>query len=282
MAETRKPTTYRRGAGLKALTRTSRAVGRVRSCLLLDRWPRVKVRLRAAKHIALFLDFDGTLTPIQPHPEDVWLDDATRRRLRRLAGHPRLTVVVISGRMRGDLVKRVRVPGLQYLGLHGQERVGRTPLAGPSFELLRRVRRALTVRLKDLQNLRIEDKRLSFVVHYRGATGSAVQEAQRILQDVLKPLGPALRVLPGKKVWEVSPAGAPGKGAAVADIMKGLPAGTLPIYLGDDTTDESAFAALRKGVTVHVGTLRGSKARYQLCDPAEVKEFMEKLEVEIS
>jgi trehalose-phosphatase len=210
------------------------------------------------------------------------LDDATRQRLRRLARHPRLTVVVISGRTRRDLVKRVRVPGLQYLGLHGQERGTRTPLAGPADKLLLHVWRALAGRLGRLPNIWLENKRLSFVIHHRGATAGTVQQARRILQDVLKPLKPALRVLPGKKVWEVLPAGAPGKGAAVADVMKGLPTGTLPIYLGDDTTDESAFAALRKGVTVHVGTLRGSKARYQLRNPAEVKTFLEKLEVEIA
>jgi trehalose-phosphatase len=282
MAQTRKPTTYQRGAALKACKRMPRVARRGRSRHLLERWPQVEKRLRAAKRVALFLDFDGTLVPLCRRPEDVRLDSTTRRLLQRLARHPRLTVVVISGRQRRDTMRRIKVGGLQYLGLYGLERGDPVPPASPAYAVLRRARRLLAARMSGLPDLWIEDKRLSFAVHYRGATADTVQQARHILRETLKPLESVLRVQPSKKAWEVLLREAPGKGAAVADILKELPAGTLPIYVGDDTTDESAFAVLAKGVTVRVGALRHSKARYKLRSPAEVLNFLERLEVDIS
>ena len=271
-----------REAGSKVWRRRPRAAGCPRRRHLLDCWPQVKKRLRAAKRVALFLDFDGTLVPLRRHPEDVRLDCTTRHLLQRLARHPHLTVVVISGRQRRDLMRRIKVGGLQYLGLYGLERGGRVPPADPAYVVLRRARRSLTARMAGLPDIWVEDKRLSFAVQYRGVAGATKQQARRILRETLKPLESVLRVQPSKKVWEVLLREAPGKGAAVADILKGLPAGTLPIYVGDDTTDESAFAALPKGVTVRVGALRHSRARYKLRSPAEVSTFLERLEVEIS
>jgi len=282
MGRTQDGAAYRRGSGLQAWRRMPRAAGRPRHRHLLDGWPQVAKRLRAAKRVALFLDFDGTLAPLRHRPEDVRLGSTTHRLLQRLARHPNLTVVVISGRERRDLIQCIKVSGLQYLGLHGLERGGRGPLKSPTYRLLRRAKRSLAAGMAGLPDIWIEDKRLSFAVHYRGATSATVREARRILRETLIPLESVLRVLPGKKVWEVLLREAPDKGAAVADTLKGLPAGTLPIYLGDDTTDESAFALLRKGLTVRVGTLRGSTARYKLRNPTEVKKFLERLEVEIS
>ena len=267
-----------RGAGLKARRRRPRVASRPRRRHLFDCWPQVRKRLRAAKRVALFLDFDGTLVPMRSRPEGVRLDSTTRRLLQRLARHPHLTVVVISGRQRRDLLQRIRVEGLQYLGLYGLERGGRVPTADPAYMVLRRARRSLAVRMASLPDIWIEDKRLSFAVQYRGAAGATRQQARCILRETLKPLESVLRVQPSKKVWEVLLREAPGKGAAVADILKGLPPGTLPIYVGDDTTDESAFAVLPKGVTVRVGTLLHSKAHYRLRSPTEVLNFLERLE----
>ncbi len=84
-------------------------------------WPQVVQRFEAKPTIALFLDFDGTLVPIQARPEDVWLDDDTRRTLLRLVRSPRFRVWIVSGRRRADVRARVRVPGIRYLGLHGWE-----------------------------------------------------------------------------------------------------------------------------------------------------------------
>ena len=88
---------------------------------LFQCWTQVHNRFKSSPAIALFLDFDGTLAPLQPRPEDVWLDDATRRTLSRLARSPRFRVWIVTGRRRTDVRARIRVPGIRYLGLHGWE-----------------------------------------------------------------------------------------------------------------------------------------------------------------
>lgn len=249
---------------------------------LFDRWAQVAERLRAAKHLALFLDFDGTLVPLRPRPEDVWLDDAARQVLRRLACHPRLTVCIVSGRRLKDVRRRARVRGARYLGLHGWERDDSPSCATGAQELLRCAKRLLAQCLAGLEGLRVEDKGFTFAVHYRGAPLGTARRARAIVHEALKPFTPPLRVLEGKKVWEVLPSDVEGKGAAVRKLLGELPGAALPVYLGDDATDESAFAALRHGVTVRVGNPRRTKARFCLRDPKEVITFLQKLEAEIA
>ena len=88
---------------------------------LFHHWTQVANRFESSPAIALFLDFDGTLAPLKPRPEDVWLDDATRRTLLRLTRSPRFRVWIVTGRRRADVRARVRVTGIRYLGLHGWE-----------------------------------------------------------------------------------------------------------------------------------------------------------------
>ena len=92
---------------------------------------------------------------------------------------------------------------------------------------------------------------------------------------------PDLRVLPGKKVWEVLPAEVLGKGAAVLALVAQLPQPALAVYVGDDASDESAFRALPEGLTVRVGRERFTQARFRLRNPEEVREFLERLDAEL-
>src|SRR5215831_8073581 len=88
-----------------------------------------------------------------------------------------------------------------------------------------------------------------------------------------------LHVLPGSQVWEVLPRQIPGKGAAIRQAVQRWRTPFLPIYIGDDTTDEPAFAVLDRGITVRVGcSNRPTRARYWLANPAEVRGFIERLE----
>src|SRR5713226_4905577 len=95
---------------------STRAVPRLSS-----RWEQVARRIRASRHVVVFLDFDGTLVRIAPRPDQVHVPADTRRMLRRLARRPRVTLVVISGRRRPDLQRRVGVHGIHYFGLYGAE-----------------------------------------------------------------------------------------------------------------------------------------------------------------
>jgi len=245
-------------------------------------WEQVAVRLRAAANLALFLDFDGTLVPLQRDPERVWLDHPTQRLLQRLAGHPRVKVCLISGRRRRDLIQRVGVRGASYLGLHGLENGAAAASRGLPLGLVSRARRELAARLAGLPKVWIEDKGLSFAVHYRGAPSRVVNRARSLLREYMASLAPVLRVLEGKKIWEVLPRQVEGKGKALRDALATLPKSVLPIYIGDDTTDESAFAELETGLTIRVGLRTPTRAQYVLRSPAEVRLFLSRLEAEIS
>src|ERR1700722_6471933 len=91
---------------------------------LLADWPDVAERVRQARSIALFLDFDGTLVPIQEDPGAVTMNSAIRVALMRLAGNPGVRVCIISGRRLADLRERVGVTSLDYLGVHGSDAPG--------------------------------------------------------------------------------------------------------------------------------------------------------------
>ncbi len=257
--------------------RNSRAESNHRPRYLFDCWPEVARRLRAAKRLVLFLDFDGTLVRLRRRPEEVCLDDSSRRLLSRLARHPRVTLCFISGRRRSDLRRRMMVPGARYLGLHGWERGDGLVSLAPSQKLLQKARGLIEERVRGLRGIWVEDKGLSFVVHYRGARIAGARRAETAVREVLKRLGPELRQLAGSKIWEVIPKELPGKGSAVCGVLREFPGPLLPIYVGDDTADEPAFAVLRQGLTVRVGLSRPTSASFFLRNPAEVMRFLEKL-----
>jgi trehalose 6-phosphate phosphatase len=281
MKRKRSLTTHLAGEGLKGWRRFPRAARRRGSRHLFDRWPEVSCRLRRAKHIALFLDFDGTIVPIQARPEMVRLGRATRRLIGRLAKRPRMAVCIVSGRRLADLRRRANAPGVRYLGLHGWEQEGKAPSA-VAGRVLGQAKHLVMERLGLLPGIRLEDKGISFAVHYRGATYGVTRLARAILRGTLEPFEAYLRLLKGKKVWEMLPSEIQGKGSAVRLLLAELPHQTLPIYVGDDTTDEAAFAQLRYGITVRVGGHRGSKARFYLRNPDEVVGFLERLEAEVT
>ncbi len=258
--------------------RNSRAQSNRRPRYLFDCWPEVARRLRAAKRLALFLDFDGTLVRLRRRPEDVYLADSVRRLLGRLARHPRVKLCVISGRRRADLRRRVMVSGVRYLGLHGWERGDGAVSSAPSQKLLQKARGLIEERVRGLPGIWVEDKGLSFVVHYRGARSGRARRAETAVREVLESLGAELRRLAGSKVWEVIPQEFGGKGSAVRRLLQEFSGPLLPIYVGDDTADEPAFAVLRQGLTVRVGLSSRTGASFFLRNPAEVLRFLEKLD----
>jgi trehalose-phosphatase len=271
--------THRRGEGLVAWRRMPRVRSRRGSRHLFDRWAGVSRRLRHAEHIALFLDFDGTLAPLRLRPGDVRLDAAVRKAVERLARNPQVSVCLISGRRLADLRRRTRIAGVCYVGLHGWEREGRARRPAPEF--LTPLKRSLVAYLGTVPGIRIEDKGCSVGVHYRGAQAGAVRRARLLLQDCLRPYRGRFRLLSGKKIWEILPTEVAGKGAAAREVLSELDRSALPIYLGDDTTDEAAFEALRAGITVRVGPARRTRARYRLRSPQEVWDFLARLKEEV-
>ena len=178
-----------------------------------------------------------------------------------------------------EVRRLVRVPGITCVGLHGWDwgrKNGRKRLQKFVSQLRQKVEKAL----EGFEGIWVEDKSIVFVVHYRRATALVARRARAALERIISSISPRIRLMEGKKVWEVLPREVKGKGAAVRALLamqKGKP---FPIYLGDDTTDEDAFKVLRRGLTVRVGVHRPTCARYELRDPDEVIEFLKRLEAQ--
>ena len=197
---------------------------------------------------AVFCDFDGTLAPIVPRPEDARLLDGAREVVEALRDVARL-VAFVSGRGLADLEQRVDIAGCAYAGNHGMElhRVGRPP------ELAEGVARHVPTiaAFVDLWpaarlapgDLRMEAKGATLSVHARGARDP---EAARLLlaQVASEALDRGLVPTTGREVLEIRPPVSVDKGSAVRDLLADSGA-RAALYIGDDRTDADAWSALR-------------------------------------
>ena len=245
---------------------------------LLDSWHEIAARARQARRIALFLDFDGTLAPYRLRPEESRLPAATRRALGRLSSRTCLHIWVISGRCQADIRQRVAIPGIASMGLYGWED-GRNPPT--AFPAVAEARASLAERLRSIPGIRIEDKGAAIALHYRATPPAAVRPAREVVDRVTAEFR-SLRVMEGNYTWEVLPRDLPGKGRAVLARWRSVGPDALPIYIGDDTSDEPAFAALSFGITACACPARRTRARYRLRGPAEVSRALERLERELA
>jgi trehalose-phosphatase len=244
---------------------------------LFSCWTEIAPRLAGSRLIALFLDFDGTLAPIRPRPDMVRVHPSIRRTLASLSRSPRFRVWVVSARRRADIQARLHVPRVRYLGLYGWER---TPSQTHPCNPVTHVKNFLAGTLPAHPSIWIEDKHHTIAVHYRGAPEAIREIAQERVARAMAPWRSRLRVSPGKCVWDIVPSDLGNKGSAVRRELASLPSRALPVYVGDDTSDEAAFASLRHGIAVRVGTTRVSRARYLLESEADVRHFLERLESE--
>ncbi len=250
---------------------------------LLPQWNRVAARIRAHSRVVVFLDFDGTLVAIAPRPEQVRLTSAARNILRRLARHPRATLVMISGRRRAELLEHVGIRGIHYFGLYGWERGAACSLPARVNAALHRARVQLQHHLRAYPKVWIENKRSSFSVHLLDVPATIQPRVRRKLRAWLKPFRRTLRAVENLRDVEVLPRSIPGKGLAVRRFLA-QPAfrRAFPLYFGDDFSDESGFVAVRRGISVHVGKGRTTRARYAVRDPVEVAAALAKLETVLS
>lgn len=246
---------------------------------LFAQWERVAERIRGTKRLAIFLDFDGTLVRIAPTPGGVRMEEETRDVLRKLAGYRDLTVVVISGRQREELKQIVGIRGLKYMGLYGWERDENERVPFAVRVALTRILVSLRAELRAYPRVWIEPKRNSFSIHLKDARAETRRRMHREVMKSVQPLREILQVMMNLRDIEVAPLAIGDKGAAVRRFLR-EPAmrGALPIYFGDDCSDEPAFEAARKGIPILVGKRRTTRAKFCLRGPAEVAAALSRME----
>ena len=225
--------------------------------------------------VALFLDLDGTLAPIRETPGEVTADARRNRLLSEL--HERLggRAAVISGRTIAEvdyILERRVVPVAGVHGLQRRSATGRVAQTWPHPKI-GRVRAAFHALASADSRLLVEDKGLSVALHYRRAPACAepvVDLAMRLAENT----GMGLQL--GDMVAELRTPG-PTKGEALAAFMAEPPfTGALPVFIGDDLTDEDGFeaAAAAGGHGILVGPARPTRARWRLAGVDEVLDWL--------
>jgi trehalose 6-phosphate phosphatase len=245
--------------------------------------------LTTERQPAVFYDFDGTLSEIVEDPDAARLVDGAADALISLsAGCP---VAILSGRDLADVRERIGLPGIWYAGSHGFELTGpdgmhhQNPEAAASIPVLAEAAADLGDQLGHIPGVVVEHKRFGVAVHYRNAARDRVGEVTAALRTAGQRT--ALRVTTGREVIELRPNIDWDKGKTLRWVLDYVRdddgAGPLlPIYLGDDITDEDAFdAVVDDGIAILVRHSddgdRATAARYALDDPDRVREFTELL-----
>ncbi|SFB94359.1 trehalose 6-phosphate phosphatase [Halobiforma haloterrestris] len=245
------------------------------------RLPRVRERIEGGSRLLLCLDFDGTLAPIVDEPDEAAPTEDNRAAVAALSDHPAIDTAIVSGRALADVRERIDGPSI-YAGNHGLElarkgSVAVHPVARKRTRLIEAVCETLETALDTVPNARIENKGVTATVHVRSVPSAArpvVAERTRAVVDRLA--GDDLEISTGKRILEIEPAVPWGKGNAVALIAADAPADAVPIYVGDDVTDESAFrTVLPEGIAVRVGDSAPSAASCRVEDPDDVTTFLQ-------
>src|SRR5712671_2478355 len=238
---------------------------------------------RRGDRLAVFLDYDGTLTPIVSHPEDAWLSDSMRQTLRSLAA--RVPVAILSGRDLDDVRGRAYVDGIVYAGSHGFDIAGagglRRELGAAYLPVLDTAETELREALDEIPGAQLERKHFSVAAHYRNVNENDAFRVALAMEAVAA-RHRELRRMDGKKVYELLPDIDWNKGKAVLWLLETpeLERGNaFPIFIGDDRTDEDAFRALEKrGIGILVSEQpQVTAASYSLNNPEEVEEFLQKI-----
>lgn len=249
---------------------------------LWTNWNAVAARFAGARRALIGCDYDGTLTPIVDRPDEAHLPPRVRKLLAQLGESPRVALVFVSGRACADLQARIGLSGAVYAGDHGMHVEGPwgvwpDPVAAAATGALQATAARLRRELAELPGSEVELKRYTLSVHYRGVPAADRAElAARVERTVATEAGAALTVRGGLCVWEVRPRGARHKGDALRQVVAWA-SPDVALYVGDDLTDEDAFAALAGQATVKVGPARPTAAAYAVDGPPDVELLLERL-----
>jgi trehalose-phosphatase len=243
---------------------------------------RLRARLEDADRILIALDYDGTLAPIAGTPEGARMPAETAAVLRELAASERFQVAVVSGRSLADLKRRL-APDILYVGNHGLEIEG----AGISFEHpdAAPMRGAIDQACWDLEaafvavrGVAVERKDFSATVHYRQAPADLTTWIQATVSATIRPYLSRIFVAPAIQAAEIRPRLHWNKGSAVRYLLDRMDAVRPALVVaGDDATDEDMFGLVRAEISIKVGPVRNTRARYYVESVEELLKFLQAL-----
>jgi trehalose 6-phosphate phosphatase len=223
----------------------------------------------ASTRVLLAFDFDGTLAPIVSTRQSASMRAKTQTLFEQVCGQ--YPCAVISGRSRKDVRERLANARVKYVvGNHGLE-------PGRDIAAFKRIVRSATPKLAsalaDWRGVEIEDKQYSLAVHYRKSRDK--RKALAAIEASVRRLGEPMRIIGGKLVVNVVPAGAPHKGDALT-ALRSQSGADAALYVGDDITDEDVFELDQPGrlLSIRVGQTRRSAAAYYLRDQREIDRLL--------
>nr|VDC98547.1 unnamed protein product [Brassica oleracea] len=247
------------------------------------------------KQIVMFLDYDGTLSPIVDNPDRAFMSKKMRRTLRKLAIC--FPTAIVSGRCREKVYNFVKLTELYYAGSHGMDikgpaqgskyKEGKSLLCQPATEFLAmidEVYQKLVEKTKVTPGANVENNKFCASVHFRRVDEKNWSDLANQVGSVIKEY-PKLRITQGRKVLEIRPIIKWDKGKALEFLLESLGyancTDVFPIYIGDDRTDEDAFKILRdkrQGLGILVSKFpKETNASYSLQEPDEVMDFLQRL-----
>lgn len=252
---------------------------------LFESLDQIRKQIGRADLILLFLDYDGTLVPFEDKPEDATPSEDLIKIIKDLVKNPKFLVSIVSGRTIQDLKRMLSIEGLSFAGVHGLS------ISYPNKEyiwkdavkvrpILDKIKEKTIDDLGNEEGIYLEDKEFTLALHYRLLPRERVTEVKEKFIGIVRYYDSPLEVLHGSEVLEVRPEGWH-KGKAVEVMIdeyfnRYKNKEMIPIYIGDDTTDEDAFNTLENGVTVLVSnkTKRETRARFYVRNQKEVLSFL--------
>ncbi|XP_050208419.1 probable trehalose-phosphate phosphatase J [Mercurialis annua] len=248
------------------------------------------------KQIVMFLDYDGTLSPIVDDPDRAFMSKKMRATVRKVARC--FPTAIVSGRCRDKVYKFVRLAELYYAGSHGMDIKG--PAKGSKYKkgseglvfqaaseflpMIDEVYKELVEKTKATPGAFVENNKFCVSVHFRCVDEKKWSEVALAVRSVLKEY-PKLRLTQGRKVLEIRPTIKWDKGKALEFLLESLGfancTDVFPVYIGDDKTDEDAFKVLRErgqGFGILVSKFpKDTNASYSLQEPTQVMDFLQRL-----
>jgi alpha,alpha-trehalose-phosphate synthase [UDP-forming]/trehalose-phosphatase len=227
-------------------------------------------------NIFLFLDYDGTITPIARSPDKAILSKYTRSLIIKLKDM--VPVAVISGRSLDNIMRMVRIDNIFYAGNHGAEiwdghKLVVSQNLGDNKNILDKIIKELKTALSTIEGVAVEEKGITASIHFRAVKTRDSGKLFDTFWEIADRYKGLFRITSGKKVFEIRPYGIWNKGDAVKWICKNFAKKRVPIYIGDDVTDEDVFKEIRgKGVGISVGRCQTSD--YYLKNQKEVKKLL--------